>query len=203
MSLSVSFSFQLPDEMLTSILSTLQQNEKIHNLKQSTLLNKNVDTKIRSSKNTFISSKSWFVGMLYYYADLVNQRVYQFDITGYESDSVQYAEYTSGDFYSWHSDDLHQLPTMCNYVPSTVKPKLPSPTEYVRKLSYSFQLNDDYTGGELQLYEPHLGKVSLETIPKQKGLLTIFDSRTLHRVRKVKSGTRKSIVGWLVGPRWR
>ena len=31
----------------------------------------------------------------------------------------------------------------------------------------------------------------------------LFDSRTQHRVLPVKSGLRKSIVGWTVGPRWK
>ena len=39
--------------------------------------------------------------------------------------------------------------------------------------------------------------------PKQKGIIAFFDSRTPHRVRKVKSGMRKSLVGWVVGPRWK
>ena len=39
--------------------------------------------------------------------------------------------------------------------------------------------------------------------PKQKGTLIVFDSRTKHRVRTVKTGLRKSIVGWVVGPRWK
>ena len=39
--------------------------------------------------------------------------------------------------------------------------------------------------------------------PKQKGTLIVFDSRTKHRVRTVKSGLRKSLVGWVVGPRWK
>ena len=39
--------------------------------------------------------------------------------------------------------------------------------------------------------------------PKQKGLLVLFDSRARHRVRRVRSGCRKSLVGWVLGPRWR
>jgi PKHD-type hydroxylase len=37
--------------------------------------------------------------------------------------------------------------------------------------------------------------------PKQRGAIIFFDSRTPHRVRKIKSGMRKSLVGWVVGPR--
>jgi PKHD-type hydroxylase len=40
-------------------------------------------------------------------------------------------------------------------------------------------------------------------VPKKKGLLVCFDSRARHRVNKVTSGRRKSLVGWVVGPRWR
>ena len=37
--------------------------------------------------------------------------------------------------------------------------------------------------------------------PRKRGTVVLFDSRTQHRVLKVTKGTRKSIVGWVVGPR--
>lgn len=204
MAQSVSFNFKLPDQMMDSIVETIYQDEKLQQLKPSSIsVDRVLDHHIRSSKSVFINSQSWFTGMLYYYADLINRRVYQFDIVGYDGDTVQYAEYGPGDFYTWHTDDVNKLPAVHDYIPRTNIPQQPTPTEYVRKLSFSLQLNDDYTGGELQLYQPCLGKPSMETIKPERGRLTIFDSRTLHRVRKVKTGTRKSIVGWLVGPRWR
>jgi len=39
--------------------------------------------------------------------------------------------------------------------------------------------------------------------PRQRGTIILFDSRTQHRVQKVTSGVRKSLVGWTVGPRFR
>ena len=36
--------------------------------------------------------------------------------------------------------------------------------------------------------------------PRQRGTVILFGSRTQHRVLKVTKGTRKSIVGWTVGP---
>ena len=39
--------------------------------------------------------------------------------------------------------------------------------------------------------------------PRQRGCIILFDSRTPHRVLKVTKGTRRSIVGWVVGPRWK
>ncbi len=74
--------------------------------------------------------------------------------------------------------------------------------EYVRKLSFALQLSDsnEYTGGEVQFLD-NGGKTYFA--PKQRGTLMVFDSRTKHRVRRVRSGLRKSLVGWVVGPRWR
>ena len=74
--------------------------------------------------------------------------------------------------------------------------------ELVRKLSFVVQLSDpdDYEGGNLQLLDEHGGSY---IAPRQRGTVILFDSRTMHRVQKVKSGIRKSIVGWTVGPRWK
>ena len=75
-------------------------------------------------------------------------------------------------------------------------------TELVRKLSFSLQLSDpdDYEGGNVQFLDEN-GKSYFA--PRQKGSIILFDSRTQHRVLKVTKGTRKSIVGWVVGPRWK
>ena len=75
-------------------------------------------------------------------------------------------------------------------------------TELVRKLSFSLQLSDpdDYEGGNVQLLD-ETGKSYIA--PRQRGCIILFDSRTQHRVLKVTKGTRKSIVGWVVGPRWK
>ena len=75
-------------------------------------------------------------------------------------------------------------------------------TETIRKLSFSLQLSDgdEYEGGQFQLLD-ECGKIY--TAPKKRGTLILFDARASHRVRKVRNGTRKSIVGWIVGPRWK
>ena len=74
--------------------------------------------------------------------------------------------------------------------------------ELVRKLSFVVQLSDpdDYEGGNLQLLDEN-GKSYIA--PRKRGTVVVFDSRTQHRVLKVKRGIRKSLVGWVVGPRWR
>ena len=75
-------------------------------------------------------------------------------------------------------------------------------TEYVRKLSFTLQLSDpdDYEGGNVELInEANENYIA----PRQRGTIILFDSRTQHRVNKVTKGTRRSIVGWVVGPRWK
>ena len=74
--------------------------------------------------------------------------------------------------------------------------------ELVRKLSVVIQLSnpEDYEGGNLQLLSED-GKKYFA--PRQRGTIIIFDSRTQHRVLKVTKGRRKSLVGWIVGPRWK
>ena len=62
--------------------------------------------------------------------------------------------------------------------------------------------DDEYTGGDLEFadFDDSTYKFS---VPKSRGTVIVFDSRTPHRVLPIKSGVRKSLVGWVVGKRWR
>ena len=110
----------------------------------------------------------------------------------YHGNAFQYACYREGDHYSWHRDHI----------------ELTNPTEkYIRKLSFSVLLNDDYEGGDLELaYHTGHGIVSdepdvkIHKAPKKRGQMVIFPSETIHRVTPVTKGIRKSIVGWVIGP---
>ena len=75
-------------------------------------------------------------------------------------------------------------------------------TQMIRKLSFTIQLSDpdDYEGGNVILLTEEGMKY---VVPRKKGTIILFDSRTQHCVNKVKKGVRKSIVGWVVGPRWK
>jgi len=59
---------------------------------------------------------------------------------------------------------------------------------------------ETYDGGNLQLLDEG---GSSYIAPRKRGTIILFDSRTQHRVQKVTRGVRKSIVGWVVGPRFR
>jgi len=93
--------------------------------------------------------------------------------------------YDEGEHYNWHVDTIDEVQS-----------------GLIRKLSFTIQLSspEEYSGGELQFLDD--GNHTFFA-PKEKGTIIIFDSRMRHRVRKVKSGTRKSIVGWVEGPRWK
>ena len=90
--------------------------------------------------------------------------------------NLQYTEYDSKKegHYDWHIDI--------------------GEGEYAgRKLSVVLLLNDDYEGGELEIWEKGF-------VPKGKGNLFVFPSYLLHRVTPVTEGIRKSLVLWTSGP---
>ena len=112
----------------------------------------------------------------------LNQQVYQFDITGF-SEPFQFMVYNGneGGHFSWHVDNGRQ----------------PAP----RKLSATVQLTDGdaYEGCDLEFFGTH----QVEPAPRRKGAMVIFPSYVLHRVTPIRSGTRKALVIWSTGPRFR
>ena len=72
----------------------------------------------------------------------------------------------------------------------------------IRDRSFTLQLShpDDYEGGNVQFIDDENRSFMA---PRQRGAIILFDSRTRHRVLKVKKGVRRSIVGWVLGPRWK
>lgn len=67
-----------------------------------------------------------------------------------------------------------------------------------RKLSLTLQLSDpnDYEGGDLEL---RFGKDPVK-INKDRGMIALFPSYTMHRVKPVTKGIRYSLVAWVSGP---
>ena len=161
---------------------------------------------IRNSQNTWIDTSHWIGGWLWYYVSKINRANFLYDITDIDNGTLQYTHYKEGQFYSWHSDtvlDTYHKPQVkfASGVSRGQEENIQT-GEYVRKLSFTLQLSDptDYRGGEVEFLDSE-GQRFLA--PKQRGTMIVFDSRTRHRVRKVKEGLRKSIVGWVVGPRWK
>ena len=119
-----------------------------------------------------------------------NKDNFLYDISHIEQDLVQYTQYNKGDYYSWHTDM-----DICD---------INEPDQLVRKLSFTLQLTnyDEYTGGDLE-FADFDDSTQRFTVPKSRGTVIVFDSRIPHRVLPIKSGVRKSLVGWVVGKRWK
>lgn len=149
---------------------------------------------IRDSKVTFVhrdEPNSWIFNRMNQTIMEINQRFYGFDIYGY--DTFQYTVYEgeSQGKYDWHMD-------------TAMGPLDPSARLIMRKITFVMLLSDDgdFTGGEFEL---NTGMARGETmkIETKKGRIIAFPSFMLHRVKPVLSGTRKSLVTWAEGPKFR
>ena len=104
-------------------------------------------------------------------------------------ESIQYGEYNEEQYYDWHIDQH----------------KVVYGDGRVRKCSFSVFLNDDYEGGEfdLELGGPNI-EDRLKTFKKlPKNQMIFFQSEFWHRVRPVTKGVRKSLVAWVLGPKYK
>ena len=205
MASSVCWEFtELPVEVIDILENDIKKFDT--SIQPSLLVGDFSNTHIRSSQNTWINTSHWIGGWLWYYVSKINRANFLYDITDIDNETLQYTHYKEGQFYSWHSDtalDTYHKPQI-KFASGVGRgqEELIQTGEYVRKLSFTLQLSEptDYRGGEVEFLDSE-GQRFLA--PKQRGTMIVFDSRTRHRVRKVKEGLRKSIVGWVVGPRWK
>ena len=160
----------------------------------------------RNSQNAWIPTTHWVGGFLWHYIQRANRENFLYDLTCIDGENMQYTRYGEGLVYDWHNDSglavQYKPRSVGNQGDAIQEDYINENTELVRKLSFALQLSspDDYEGGNVVLLD-ETGKKYI--VPRQRGTVVLFDSRTQHRVNKVKSGVRKSIVGWVVGPRWK
>lgn len=167
-----------------------------------------VDKQKRNTKNSWIPTSHWVSGFLWHYVQKANRDNFLYDLTNIDGESLQYTVYGEGQYYNWHNDSglaEHYKPISsrkCGHDEDTVLDFVNTNCERVRKLSFSFLLSDpdEYVGGNLQFLD-EFGRTYFA--PRKRGTIVLFDSRTQHRVLPVKKGVRKSIVGWVIGPRWK
>lgn len=132
----------------------------------------------------------WMFEKINFFLQRANEDYFNYDLNGY--DYIQYSEYSSEEkgHYNFHID------TVMDDVPKNEYDFL------CRKLSFSLCLNQqgvDYSGGDFELkthFEPTKIKIN-------RGDMLIFPSFLLHRVCPVTEGVRKSLVGWVTGPKFR
>lgn len=141
-----------------------------------------VNNNIRRSEVTWLSNKKktrWVFEKLSHVISSLNADYFQFDLTGF-GEKIQLTNYKESNegFYGWHQDFGKEGVS--------------------RKLSVALQLTDpsEYEGGNLQILT---GSNPL-TIKKQKGLIVVFPSWTVHQVTPVTKGSRQSLVTWITGP---
>ena len=115
----------------------------------------------------------------------IGKENFNYNIHSFDQNQIQYTTYSEGEFYNWHTDSTN-----------------PDSNGDIRKLSFTLQLSDpsEYEGGDVQIMSSAGNE--LFTVPKERGVITVFDSSLKHRVLKVKKGNRKSLVGWILGPRF-
>lgn len=169
---------------------------------QGDFINKNK----RNSQNTWVPTTHWVGGFVWHYIQRANRENFLYDLRCIDAESIQFTKYTKGQYYNWHNDaglaNSYKPISVGNRQDGLTQDFLNENTELVRKLSFAVQLSDpdDYEGGNLQLMDEG-GKSYFA--PRTKGTIILFDSRTQHRVLKVTNGVRKSLVGWVCGPRWK
>ena len=182
-------------------------------MRDSELIGRHKDKNKRNSENAWINTNHWIAGFLWHYVNKANRENFLYDLTNIDGENLQYTKYSEGQYYNWHNDAgisnyyKPQYVAISGYSDEDsdnlqVTDFLKTSCELVRKLSFTLQLSDpdEYEGGNVQLIDDS-GKSYIA--PRQRGTIILFDSRTQHRVIKVKKGVRKSIVGWVLGPRWR
>ena len=160
----------------------------------------------RNSQNAWIPTTHWIGGFIWHYVQRANRENFLYDIRNIDGESIQFTRYTEGQFYGWHNDagiaTQYKPVSVGNRADGLAQDYLNEKIELIRKLSLVVQLSDpeDYEGGNLQIMAED-GKSYFA--PRKKGTIIAFDSRAQHRVTKVTKGVRKSLVLWVVGPRWK
>jgi predicted 2-oxoglutarate/Fe(II)-dependent dioxygenase YbiX len=186
----------LPEEIIKIVEEDIKTFDESRS--QSYLTGDRINTEKRKSENAWIPTTHWVAGLIWHYVQRANRENFLYDLNSIDNESLQYTFYHEGQFYEWHTDSS----LSSQHSPASYDEALSPPKEFVRKLSVVLQLSDpeSYEGGNLEIQDYEGGTY---TAPREKGTIIMFDSRALHRVTPVTKGIRKSIVGWVVGPRWR
>lgn len=166
---------------IKNFLST-EETKKLLNFSKKNLLlkpgkvgNNELNEKRRKSSIAFINYDNIYP---FFKERLIVQISEKIKLKGYEinfeNEPFQFTEYKKGEYYDWHTDS--------------------DSLNSIRYCSIVIQLNDKYTGGDLEMSL----KDSDEIIKFENGIgnLFVFLSSIWHRVTPVTTGTRYSLVNW-------
>ena len=173
---------EIPDEICDYIINNIDDNL----YKKGEVAN----NKLNSARNVNIQTTNinWINALLGGYIRYANSENFHYNLSDNDIESAQISKYSEGEYYSEHID-------------------FGRGKNLTRKLSLTVQLSDenDYEGGDLKFYtgiwNPRI-ETSEETYAQAsrgKGSVIVFDSRSIHEVTPVTSGTRYSLVKWYHG----
>ena len=175
--------FELQKGMTLGNLNKTSDDDEVDNREPS--------PEVRRSDIKFLTPNEhnqWIFERINGVIEILNDRFYNMDLYGY--DSLQYTEYNSEEkgHYGFHMDSAVGG---ANAIGDT------------RKLSLSMFLNDpsEYKGGKFQFNEG-TEKNAID-VPQVRGRMILFPSFMIHRVTPVTKGVRKSLVAWVLGPKFR
>ena len=168
---------QLPEPIRKQII----KNIKNLNFEKSRTFKENDDK--RTSTNSWLYNDTWIAGILHNIMVSCNG-YFCYDLTHFD-DAIQVTKYEKGQEYQWHIDQS----------------EMKSPDHLPRKLSVTLLLNDNFEGGNLEIYSPIDQEII--PIPMNAGSYCVFPSWVVHRVKPVTKGTRYSLVAWMNGPQFK
>jgi PKHD-type hydroxylase len=155
------------------------------------------DPTIRISTITWLDSEEcpeWF-NFISRYVQPTNEEA-GWNIQLDDAEHLQLTRYDVDGHYGWHVDSVGERHDSYDAPDSFVDKK-------VRKLTCVGSLNNNFTGGELELsFLTKDNKQEVLTLLLEKGSLIFFPSNTLHRVKPVTSGVRYTAANWFIGDPW-
>ena len=110
------------------------------------------------------------------------------------AEPTQITRYRKGGFYNWHWDGYG------DHLSAYDDSHNDFLRGYVRKLSMSVILNNDFKGGDFEFVSYDKEHCKVTTIPAEAGSIILFPSSMEHRVTPVTKGIRYSLVIWFLGP---
>ncbi|MDD9877740.1 MAG: 2OG-Fe(II) oxygenase [Magnetovibrio sp.] len=139
---------------------------------------------------------AWLYDAVDQLVQATNARLWKWRLSTVES--MQFTVYGRDQYYEWHADQRKRP------YPDD-DPRWPG---LVRKLSVTINLTagESYDGGDFMVETlnatPDDTDRRLRTLTEARGLgaAIIFPSHLFHRVTPVTAGTRRSLVGWFLGP---
>ena len=126
---------------------------------------------------------AWLQDLLWTYVEAANRQCFQVELQNRAE--MQVVEYSAAEsnYYDWHQDVQWY-----------------GQSDFDRKLSVTIQLSDElsYQGGDFEFED-----VQTNADFRSKGTVLIFPSYLRHKIHPVSQGTRRALVAWFYGTRWR